>query len=193
MEKLNLTEKRKTYLIDKEFQTKFILKFCALVVLGSMLTIEALYLLAMKSTTVSIINSRVVVRSTADFLLPILIQTVVIVTILVGLATIAVTLFVSHKIAGPLYRFRKVVETLSTGDFSSNFNIRDPDQLQTLAEAFNKMITNTRGQINMLKDNLLGLKNKLNSFTEREVSQEARNEFKKITEALDKIIQYFKS
>lgn len=192
----NMANRRKIYFIEKEFQAKFILKFCTLVALGGLLTIGALYFLAMRSTTVAIINSRVVVRSTADFLLPILIQTVVIVVILVGLATIAVTLFVSHKIAGPLYRFKKVLETLGKGDFSANFNIRELDQLKAFADAFNGMITNTRQQLNIMKDNFITLKKKLDSLAESEVSEHKRpllNELKKVAEGLDKIIQYFKS
>jgi len=196
MDKANIYNKRRNYFIDKEFQTKFILKFCLLVALGGLLTIGILYFLAMQSTTVSIVNSRVVVRSTADFILPILIQTVVIVMVLVGLATIAVTLFVSHKIAGPLYHFKKVVEALSEGNFSSNFSIRNLDQLQPLADAFNNMITKTREQLNILKGNFLSLKEKVNSFSENEVADNKKYhliELKKMTENLNKIIQHFKS
>lgn len=196
MDKTNMPNKRKNYFIDKEFQAKFILKFCLLVVLGGLLTIGILYFLAMQSTTVSIINSRVVVRSTADFILPILIQTVVIVMILVGLATIVITLFVSHKIAGPLYHFKKVVEALSEGNFSSNFSLRNLDQLQPLADAFNNMITKTRQQLNIIKDNCLNLKEKVNGLAENDVAEYRRPaliELKRIVESLNRIIQYFKS
>ncbi|MDP6686286.1 MAG: hypothetical protein QGI05_04970, partial [Candidatus Omnitrophota bacterium] len=85
--------KRRTYFIDKKFQTKFILKFCALVAVGGFLTIGILYCLAVQSTTVSFVDSRVVVQTTADFILPILLQTVLIVMIVVSFATIFITLF----------------------------------------------------------------------------------------------------
>jgi len=196
MDKTNLSNRRKIYFIEKNFQTKFIMKFCTLVALGGLLTIGIIYLFAMKSTTVSIINSRVLVRSTADFLLPLLFQTVIIVMILIGLATITVTLFVSHKIAGPMHHFKKIVETLSEGDFSSNFSIRNADQLKALADVLNNMITKTKAQLSMLKDSFLSLKKQLDSFSENEVIEKSRpalSELKKIAERLDKIIQYFKS
>ncbi len=146
------TYKRKIHFIEKDFQVKFILKFCCLVALGGLLTIVILYILAMKSTSVSIVNSRVMVRTTSDFLIPILIQTVIIVTIVVSIATIIVTLFVSHKIAGPLYRFKKILKILEEGDFSSGFKIRHHDQLQDVADTFNNMISKIREKLKALKD-----------------------------------------
>jgi len=188
--------KRRIYFIDKKFQTKFILKFCALVALGGLLTIGIIYFLAMQSTTVSILNSRVAVRTTADFILPILAQTVVIVVVIIGLAAIMVTLFFSHKIAGPLYRFKKVMEALEKGDFSSGFKIRHLDQLQDLADTFNSMIARITSELVALKNNFYTLKEKLNSISENEVVEHKRaylNELKKISEELNRIINYFKT
>lgn len=188
--------KRRNYFIDKKFQTRFILKFCFLVAVGGLLTIGIVYLLAMRSTTVSFVNSRAVVRTTADFILPLLIQTVLIVVVIMSLATIIVTLFVSHKIAGPLYRFKKVLEALEQGDFSSSFKIRRLDQLQGIADAFNAMITRIRIQLKALKENLQDLKEKLDNISEQEVAEHKRsifNELKKISEELNKITRYFKT
>lgn len=193
---ISRTYKRRNYFIEKSFQAKFILKFCALVALGGILTIGLLYLIAMQSTTVSFVNSRVVVRTTADFILPILIQTVAIVTVIVGLATIAVTLFVSHKIAGPLYRFKKVMEELEEGNFPQDFHIRQFDQLQDLAVTFNNMIKKTRDEIKSLKDNFSSFREKLNGILEHEVPEHKRlllHELKKISEELDKALHYFKT
>lgn len=190
------TEKRRIYFIEKRFQANFILKFCVLVAIGGLLTIGILYFLAKHSTTVSFVNSRVVVCTTADFILPILIQTVAIVTILVGLGTILVTLFVSHKIAGPLYRFKKVIHALTEGDFSSDFRIRHLDQLQDLADVFNKMIVKVRTELKGLKDNFQSLKEKLNNISEQEITEHKRaylGELKRIAAELDRIMHYFKT
>lgn len=188
--------KRRIYFIEKSFQAKFILKFCALVVLGGLLTIGLLYLMAMQSTTVSVVNSRVIVRTTANFILPILIQTVAIVVVIVSLATVAVTLFVSHKIAGPLYHIRKVMQELEGGNFSHDFHIRHLDQLQDLANSFDSAIKRIREKIQLLKDGLQSLKEKLGSIQESEVAENKRmllSELKKISEELDKAISYFKT
>jgi methyl-accepting chemotaxis protein len=190
------TYKRHIYFIEKSFQTNFILKFCALVVLGGLLTIGLLYLLAMKSTTVSFVNSRVVVRTTADFLLPVLIQTTAIVVIIVGFATVLVTLLVSHKIAGPLFRIKKVMGELGAGDFSHEFHIRQLDQLQDLADTFNDSIKKMKEKIQALKNDSEKLKHELNNISESEVSENKRallSELKKISEELSKASSYFKT
>jgi len=131
--------RRRNYFIERSFQTRFILKFCSLVVVGGLLTVAMLYYIGLRSTTVAIVNSDVVVKSTADFLLPVLIQTLLLVMVLLGLATIIVTLFVSHKIAGPLYRLKKAMEELGEGDLGVQIKLRQKDQLVHIAEAFNTM------------------------------------------------------
>lgn len=132
--------KRRNYFIDKSFQANFIVKFCLLVMLGGALTIGALYYLGMRSTTVSIVNSRVIVKSTSDFLLPVLIQTVAVVVVIVGAATVFLTLFVSHKIAGPLYRLKKSMQELAEGNLTSDIKLRKNDQLRDIADTFNQMV-----------------------------------------------------
>ena len=188
--------RRRTYFIEKKFQANFIIKFCSLVIVGGLLTIGIIYFLAKQSTSVSIVNSRVIVRSTADFLLPVLFQTVAVVVVLIGLAAVGVTLLVSHKIAGPLYRFQQVMKTLTEGDFSKDFRIRKLDQLQSLADEFNNMIRKTRGQLNLLRNNFVSLKSKLDDLPESDVSSQKRTslkELKSISDELNKIIKYFKS
>lgn len=188
--------KRRKYLIDMEFQVRFILKFCALVAAAGLLFMSILYFSVMQSTAVSIVNSRVVVRSTADLILPILIQTVIVVTIVISLFTIFVTLFISHKIAGPLYRFKKVMQELENGDFSSDFQIRNPDQLQELARAFNSMIKKVREEMGQLKENSVSLKDKLETLSDHEISELKRpilKELKVISEELNKLVHNFKT
>lgn len=187
--------KRRQYFIEKSFQAKFIFKFCSLVFLAGALTTGILYCLSMRSSTVSFVNSRVVVRTTADFLLPILIQTVLIVTLFVSLATIGVTLFISHKIAGPLYHFKKAMLALGQGDFSGDFSIRSTDQLQDLASTFNNMITKTRGEIKGTKESLRSLKENLGRFQDTDLPEQKRaylKELQGISQDLDKKIGYFK-
>jgi nitrogen fixation/metabolism regulation signal transduction histidine kinase len=131
-EQAKSTHRRRNVYIDKDFQNRFIFKFCALVAVGAGLTIGLLYLWSMQSTTVSFVQAKVKVMTTADFILPVMIQTVLIVMGFVSLASIAVTLIVSHKIAGPLFRFRQTFKDLASGNFSSQVRLRKGDQLVIL-------------------------------------------------------------
>jgi len=189
------TYARRNYFIEKGFQARFIVRFCILIILGGLLTTAIVYFLAAKSNTVAFINSRVVVRSTADFMLPLLLQTVLVVVIIIGLVTIVLALFASHKIAGPMYRLKKVTESLAKGDFSSNFRIRKLDQFQELADAFNSMIAQLRKELSDLKKDSAAVSGKLDNFSEQDIVEKKRAdlaELKKISAQLKQDSDYFK-
>jgi len=60
-----------------------------------------------------------------------------------GLALLLIafhSIHVSHRIAGPLYRFRKVFEALAQGDLTQRAGVRRKDYLAQDAEAINAMI-----------------------------------------------------
>ena len=191
----NTTYKRRNYFIDKKFQLMFMMRFSVLVLIGGMLTIAFIYLLGMQSKTVAIQNSRVIVKTTADFILPLLIQAVIAVTIIVGITTGILTLLVSHKISGPLYRFKKVLEALEQGDFSSEFHIRLADQFHELADEINGMIRNTKQKLSGIKNNVVSLKQKLDSLNENDFPGDKRaalTELKKLADEINTLVSYFK-
>ncbi|MDD2702672.1 MAG: methyl-accepting chemotaxis protein [Candidatus Omnitrophica bacterium] len=187
---------RRNYMIDKKFQAGFILRFGILVFLGGLITITVLYLLAAQSTTVVIHNSRVVARTTADSILPFLLPTVIIVTLMIGAAAAVLAMLVSHKISGPLFRFKGVLEVLGGGDFSSEFNIRRRDQLHDVADIMNNMIRGTRQELHKLKNSTELLKEKLKGMPEEEFPPEKRQalkECKQLVEELNKRVYHFKT
>lgn len=148
---MNNKQRRKKYFIEKGFQVRFIIKFCLLVMLATVLMGVVLFIFGQRSTTVVLENTEVIVKTTTDFILPILIQTIIVVTLFVGIATVFLTLFMSHKIAGPFYRLKKEMEVMGSGDISGDFNIRRKDQLRGLATSINKMIIDLREKHRGLK------------------------------------------
>lgn len=52
-----------------------------------------------------------------------------------------VTLFVSHRWAGPIYRFERSAEIVSTGDLAHRVSLRTGDDLMELQDEFNAMIS----------------------------------------------------
>ena len=88
------------------------------------------------------------------------------------------SLFVSHRIAGPLYRFRMVYKALAGGNLSIRANIRKHDYLQTDARALSEMIETLETRIRGLEDQvvLLGegaaqLKDAVNSGAKAEAQK----------------------
>ena len=92
--------RRRNYFIDKNFQSKFIIKFCIIVIISSLAVGVSIFYLSQNFTTVAIENAHVIVKKTSDFMLPIVAETLALVTLFSAIAVIILTLFTSHKIAG---------------------------------------------------------------------------------------------
>jgi methyl-accepting chemotaxis protein len=134
-----------------EFQRNFILKFCAIIIFAALIIAAIVYALSISSTTTVFENSRLTIKSTADFILPLLILSCLAAIIGAGAVTIIVTLFISHRIAGPLYRLEKDIAEVNNGNLNVEIRVRKKDELQELAKSLNQMlksIRNTLSEVN---------------------------------------------
>lgn len=131
--------KRKQYFIDKDFQGRFIVKFCIIVLVASLLSGILMFVFSWGSTTVAIENTKVVVKRTSEFILPVLLSTLLVAGFFAAISVLVLTLFTSHKIAGPLFRLKREIDLMKEGDLTRNFSIRSDDQLQGLAKSLSDM------------------------------------------------------
>ncbi len=138
-ERKYLLYKRRQYFVKKEFQLKFILKFCLLVLIGTIISTGILFLLSQNTLTSSFQQSRLVIKSTGMAILPSVVYTNLITLGLVAIATIIVTLFVSHKIAGPMFRFEKELRNIGGGDLTKKVILRKRDQMTGMTDSLNAM------------------------------------------------------
>lgn len=145
-------QKRKKYFIEKDFQSRFILKFCLIVIISTITVGLLLFFFSRGSTTVAIENTKIVAKNTADFMLPLILSTLIIVTVFSAFSVGLLSLLYSHKIAGPLYRLNKEIAKFGEGNLSVNFTIRSGDQLKELASSLENMASNLRGKIATLKE-----------------------------------------
>lgn len=184
--------KRRNYFIDKSFQSRFIIKFCFIVVLASLLTGILIYYFNRQTTTVAFEDLKVVVKSTADFILPITLEIIVIVSLLVAIAVGALTLFTSHKIAGPLYKLKMELEKISNGDLSSPIRIRAKDQLQKIASEFNEMRIGLKNSISEIKINWDSIKTDLYKLREEIKDEERKRKIEDNIKKIDSELARFK-
>ncbi len=134
--------KRRQYFIKKGFQIRFIIKFCLILIGGVLLSTSLLYFFSQDTLTSTFQDSKLIVQSTAMSILPAIIYTNLITLSCISLATIIITLFVSHKIAGPLYRVEAGMSELGKGDLSHRISFREKDQIRSMASSFNDMAAN---------------------------------------------------
>lgn len=130
--------RRRRYFIDTRFQLKFI-GLILLVVFGvaifSSLTIYyyTWMLLGEKLANVYPQGRLVGILRTANVIL--LVRIVLLSPLVVVLA-----IFLSHRIAGPIYRIKKTLEEVAAGNYRARLRLRKTDELQDVAEAVNKVI-----------------------------------------------------
>ena len=74
-QKANAFKKRKIHFIKKDFQFKFILKFCLVVLAGVTISTGALFFFSSDTLTSSFQDSRLVIKSTSLAILPIVLYT----------------------------------------------------------------------------------------------------------------------
>ncbi len=72
--------------------------------------------------------------------------------LLVLLELAVLSIFVSHKIAGPIYRFEKFAEEVSNGNLTGKIILRQGDELTQIAEKFNSMLTKIRERLKKIRD-----------------------------------------
>ncbi len=146
--------KRRQVFIQKAYQVKFIFKFCLIILAGGALSTVLVSLLSRGTLTTSFVHGRLVMKSTAAAILPTVILTNAItlaITTLIGIATL---LYISHKIAGPMFRFEKDMAALKEGDLTLKVFLRDKDQFATLGEGFNEMAAGIRGKVQAISSEI---------------------------------------
>jgi len=141
------SHRRRQYFIKKDFQFRFIIKFCLLILIGVVISTGLLLLLSQDTLTSSFSQSRLVIKNTALAILPAVMYTNLITLGLIILATIVVMLFISHKIAGPLFRFEKELREVGEGDLTKDIILRKKDQITDMADSLNKMSARLREKI----------------------------------------------
>jgi len=182
--------KRRRYFIEKGFQLDFILKFCFIVIVSSLVILAMLFMVSQDSTTVAIENTKVIVKSTVDFILPIMTVTLLIVSVFSALVLSILTMIISHKIFGPLHRLKNEIDILKNGDFRRNFSIRTRDQVQELAKSLNDMCKSIREKQLELKKRVKAARSTLQQDTSSKI--EGKEELLFRFEEIDNILNFFK-
>lgn len=150
---------RRQYIINPEFQMRFIAKFCLIVGLAAIIIAACVLWLTDNSTTVTIENTHVVVKNTVDLIYPIVFQSFVISAIFSAIAVAFLSMFMTHKVAGPLYRLQIDVDRIKDGDYRAEFKVRSSDQLIPFAESLSQMSTAVRARSVDLKTEVQDLRN----------------------------------
>ena len=89
------------------------------------------------------------------------------IAVLVALIAMA-SLLISHRIAGPVYRFIASARAMGRGDLTVRFSLRKDDELSDLAEALDQMARTFRRQIADASASAQGILEALETFARAE-------------------------
>ncbi len=179
-------DRRSNYFIKKAFQTYFSLRFFALIVLAAAL-VAGLFLIVSSGTfTTGYQGTQLMVEKTAAFFSPMLIAISAAVALGVGLIGMIVFIFLSHRIAGPLYRVEKGMREIGKGDLTHRVRLRKTDQLEELAQSLNSFAQ-------QMDEKLGGLQKELEQASAACSDKDKPEEIAKLAEAIRRLKEFTNS
>ena len=132
----------------------FFYKFILFLALESILIISLFIYISNNTLTTGYINSVLRIERTGDFFLVPFVLMTLIVVLGISLAGMIVFILLSHRIAGPLYRFEKALEQLKDGDLTTLVHLRNTDQLLELQNSLNSFIETLAKRMSVIKTKL---------------------------------------
>lgn len=151
-------QKRRIVLIDHRFQLRMAAAFVALQVLLTALFAFGLYLFMDSEIHADLASAHASSLSLSQMLLPIVVILSVFSVILSLVLTTVFVVLLSHKIAGPMFRFRTVLEVLAQRRFDAMTRIRPDDQLGELASSLDKAVGTVRTDVQLLQQSFVRMR-----------------------------------
>ena len=145
------TWRRRNYFIKKDLQGKYIFSFFIFVVLGSILFTAILSFLSSDTLTIVYDNYNVKIGQTPLMLLREILSAHWIFIVTGGLLVVILSMFLTHRFAGPLFRFEKSVEDMIGGNLAFQIRLRNKDEGKELAEKINRLIVMLSATLHDLK------------------------------------------
>ena len=147
--KTHLKWTKKKYFIDKKLQTKYILLTVLLLLIYSMLFALILFTpYIFKFETGATLEEK---AAAARILLELHKNVWPALGLVVAILG-TVSIFVTHSIAGPIYRFKRDLAAVCAGNLDISFRLRKRDDLKDLAESLNMVITELRTCVNTIQE-----------------------------------------
>jgi methyl-accepting chemotaxis protein len=110
------------------------------------------------------------------------------------LLMLLVSVFVSHRFAGPIYRFEKSAQIVAGGDLTHRVSLRTGDELMELQEEFNGMIASLQSLMQKDRNLAAHLSSKLDEAMKKlpENAEASRTELQSLKLELQHLTQSFK-
>lgn len=172
-------------LFEKAFKLRFGVKLCLLTIAGVLAVTLFLYFITSRSLGGSYAQAIYSIHDLKIRIFPLIFSSFYSILILavVTAAIALISMFFSHKIAGPMYRIARNLDLIASGDLTVNTKFRGNDQLVSLADEINGMVRALNHTVRNCGDALISVERceqRLSALLEKEETGE-----KEIREGID--------
>jgi methyl-accepting chemotaxis protein len=177
---------RKTVLVKRALQLKYIgMVFLSVLVASLIVGGDVYYSLTRVMLTECPSASDSVVQFNAVLMVK--------VALYLGLMLL-ISLYVSHRFAGPIYRFEKSAQSVGGGDLTHRVSLRTGDELMELQEEFNGMVSGLQNLVQKDRNLTQRLSERLDEIAKRlpEAADAQRQEIRELKVELAHLTKSFK-
>jgi methyl-accepting chemotaxis protein len=192
---------RRRYFINRKFQIEFSFRFLLIIAAASIAVMLLFFYISRGTLTAGYTGHEVKLLHTGDYFLSALIVSTVVIVIFSCLIGAFAMIMLSHRLAGPLFRFQTTMDELSAGNLTRRFKLRDKDQFKVLADRINAMaavLDNKMGDIKNRTAEISGIMTNLRSVSASQpaLKEEFELPIQEVTEkllALQEAAGYFET
>ncbi len=175
---------RRKIFIKRSFQGRFIAWIIGLIIVFGLCSAFIVYALISSDLTTQSFSAHVNIENTWQRLgLSILVGNIISAVIAI-LMSIIVVLYISHKIAGPLYRLEQLFLQVGNGDYDVAAQLRSSDQLLELLESFQHMTMKLKKRRDQQHRLLEEINHQLNQTTDGERIKAIQSKLKQLEDML---------
>ena len=157
------TWKRRNFFIKKELQGKYVFSFFILVILGSILYTAVFSILSANTLTIVYKGNNLYLGKTPYILFEAMLRANWILILGGGIIVVIISVFLTHRFAGPIYRFERTIDGMALGNLNFNITLRKHDEGRDLAEAINRLKNTLSSNI----DSMRALSNEIDADLKR--------------------------
>lgn len=137
---MNRTWKRRNFFIKKDLQGKYMFSFFIFLVAGSIIFTLIFSLLSFNTMTIVYDNYKLQIGKTPLMLIKEILSAQWIFIVAGGFLFVVLSMFLTHRFAGPIFRFEKSIEEMTKGNLDFRIYLRTKDEGKELAEKINILI-----------------------------------------------------
>ncbi|NJD06677.1 MAG: HAMP domain-containing protein [Methylococcaceae bacterium] len=139
-------QKRRAVFIHRAFQGRFIAWMLGLILVFGVCSAGILYLLLASELEAETRSVHVRIMDVWERLGLAIVSGNVVSALMSGVLVVIVVLYLSHKIAGPMFRFSRIFDEIGRGNLDVSADLREDDQLKDLAQSLDRLILALRQQ-----------------------------------------------